>query len=373
MNRIKILDGFRCLAIIMVLLDHYTSTFTKEATRIIYPYHAMSLYPFGDKYSIFFKDGYLGVQLFFMISGFVIYMTLEKTDSFIKFMSKRFFRLFPLLLICSIITFFLPALLDSSHNYPLFHRPYFNFFPSLTFTDLWIWNIVFKTKSVEYIDNAYWTLGLEMKFYLFASILYFASKRNFFRNWLIFNLSILVGYCITLVLFQSINNSFVINFKKIFEVIFFVRYIFYFTLGAYFYRLYTNMSLKNYEKYEIMLLALISCSFLPIAEIIAMLLFSGLFYLFVYKPRYLSFLSSKPVVFIGLVSYPLYLIHQNVGLLLMNKVANHFKIVYSELLVIPTIVFFIGIAYLLHRFIEMPGNKLSKNLFNNSIKREQRG
>src|ERR1700761_3550895 len=161
MKRIKLLDSFRCIAIVMVIFDHYTSTFTFKNTSGMYPHIAKSLYPYGDKYFSYFKDGYLGVELFFMISGFVIYLTLEKASSFTSFVGKRLLRLFPLLLICSLITFLVPFLIDPDKKYLLFHRPAINFFPSLTFSDLWIWNRIFgvtdKINNIEYIDNSYWT------------------------------------------------------------------------------------------------------------------------------------------------------------------------------------------------------------------------
>ncbi|WP_428328114.1 acyltransferase family protein [Mucilaginibacter sp.] len=151
MGRIKILDGFRCVAILIVILFHFTSVYANQNTLIYWPYIVKKLYPYGSKYAGYFEFGHLGVQLFFMISGFVIYMTLEKTNSFSRFIIKRFLRLFPLLLLCSIITYIAPFLLDPEKRYLIFHRPAHNFLPSLSFTDLWMWNIILKTKSVEYI------------------------------------------------------------------------------------------------------------------------------------------------------------------------------------------------------------------------------
>jgi len=49
-----------------------------------------------------YKFGFFGVQLFFMISGFVILMSLEKTEGFFHFIYKRWIRLFPALLIASL-------------------------------------------------------------------------------------------------------------------------------------------------------------------------------------------------------------------------------------------------------------------------------
>lgn len=54
--RITILDGFRAVAIISVMLYHY---FNRWAP----PLNSVSLYPYGSKFS-YFNYGYLGVEFF---------------------------------------------------------------------------------------------------------------------------------------------------------------------------------------------------------------------------------------------------------------------------------------------------------------------
>ncbi len=63
-QRMRIIDGFRCIALIFVLLYHLSN-----------PYVAH--YPHKDFFLHFFEFGYLGVYFFFMVSGFVINRTLE--------------------------------------------------------------------------------------------------------------------------------------------------------------------------------------------------------------------------------------------------------------------------------------------------------
>jgi peptidoglycan/LPS O-acetylase OafA/YrhL len=75
--RISILDGFRAVAIISVMLYHYFSRWTP-------PNNKFSLYPYGNFYD-YFVWGKLGVQFFFIISGFVIYFTLKKTENLASF------------------------------------------------------------------------------------------------------------------------------------------------------------------------------------------------------------------------------------------------------------------------------------------------
>ncbi len=123
-QRIKILDGFRALAILSVLFYHYFSRWAP-------PVNSSSLYPYGNSYS-YFRYGYLGVQFFFIISGFVIYFTLETTASFFTFWLKRLIRLMPSIIIASLITFFIFIIFDNGFIFPASHSAE-NFIPSITF------------------------------------------------------------------------------------------------------------------------------------------------------------------------------------------------------------------------------------------------
>lgn len=366
MNRIKILDSFRCIGILTVMVDHYTSTFTKTNTVKIFPHIAQSLYPYGDKYKTYFQNGGFGFKLFFIISGFVIYMTLNRSESFNEFLKKRFLRIFPLLLICSIITFSLPYILDANCKYLMFHRPLLNFFPSLTFTDLWVWNKVFnvhsKADSIEYIDNVYWTLGNEMKFYIYTSTAYFIFRNNFFKMWLYFALSIM---CIYICSKHFDSSRFFFYMTNLFETTFFAKYVIYFTLGIFFYRIYEKLPVSRFEYTLILLCLTISTlNFMSNGERLALVFHCILFGAFIYKPTYLTLLTSKPMLFIGTISYPLYLIHQNIGVLSINYLADTLRPNCPEVLIIPVIILMILLAYLLHVYVELPIATFVREKFN---------
>lgn len=100
MKRIKELDSLRGIAALMVVLYHYTFRFHEK-------------YSYSFLYDVFnFEYGHLGVELFFMISGFVIYMSIKNINSPLDFLKKRFYRLYPLfwlsLLFTSLVMYFLP-------------------------------------------------------------------------------------------------------------------------------------------------------------------------------------------------------------------------------------------------------------------------
>src|ERR1700741_1455059 len=120
-NRIKILDGFRAIAILCVILFHYYSRWT-------IPSSTTNLYPYGNRFD-FFGYGYLGVEFFFIISGFVIAFTLHRTEGMLVFWKKRMVRLFPAMLFCSLITLVVLRLADAEDIFPAGHSM-LNFFVS---------------------------------------------------------------------------------------------------------------------------------------------------------------------------------------------------------------------------------------------------
>src|ERR1700733_8298890 len=97
-HRLKVLDAFRALAILAVLLHHYL-------VRWAPPYYETNLYGYQHVYSHWFNFGYLGVRFFFMISGFVIFMTLEHCKHAFEFWFRRVARLYPAYILCTIMTF----------------------------------------------------------------------------------------------------------------------------------------------------------------------------------------------------------------------------------------------------------------------------
>ena len=130
-NRILVLDGLRGLAILLVFLFHGYYIWDKT-------------YPFGDlfKDNILVRYGDLGVQLFFLISGFVILMSLEKTSGFIKFIKNRWIRLFPSMLICSVIIFITAGFF---YERPLGIPGWKSLLPGILFVDEGLLERIFKT------------------------------------------------------------------------------------------------------------------------------------------------------------------------------------------------------------------------------------
>lgn len=76
-------------------------------------------------------------------------------------------------------------------------------------------------------------------------------------------------------------------------------------------------------------------------------------------------LSRKGVlVFIGSISFPLYLLHQNIGYLIIRFMEQHG--LRSEIWIIIPIVAMVALAWLVNNFIEKPfSERLKRLLINN--------
>src|ERR1700749_2236917 len=121
-------------------------------------FHFLVRWPDLIKYDYHFPDfldaGKSGVELFFVISGLVISMTILKTRSATDFAVKRFARLFPALFVCCTLTF----LFENNIGPDLFHTSLPDYFMSLT--------LLADKLGFKFVDGVYWTLVVEIEFYI---------------------------------------------------------------------------------------------------------------------------------------------------------------------------------------------------------------
>lgn len=316
-DRVSILDGLRVVAIVMVMFFHYYSRFLETH------------YTYNFAIPTIFSYGYLGVELFFIISGFVISLTLSKCNSFVEFMKKRFIRLIPAMIICSTVTFGFIVLFDRNN---LFResKSIINWVISNTFISPLLINTIFPA-NISYIDGAYWSLWVEITFYIFAGLLYFLSPQRLIGNFSIVVFTGLAGFflCISAtgmnLLTPYIGENFYIALRTFFKIFSFFEYGIWFLIGMVLKQLYydkTNRKLFIY--FSILFLIQIVLIFNIYTFVFSVSTFI-LLLLFVYKPTVIKFLGGKWFSKIGIASYSIYLLHQNIGVLSINRLSPFFN------------------------------------------------
>ncbi|MEH7336910.1 acyltransferase, partial [Neobacillus drentensis] len=178
-SRLKELDTFRGFAAISVVLYHFTIFYDNAFGHV-------NNYPFKLYY------GYFGVQLFFIISGFVIYMTLIKSANLKEFAFKRAARLYPAYITSVIITFFVTR----SYSLDVLKVNYADFIFNLTMIQG-----VIPGVGIDLVDGSYWSLGIEITFYIICALFLLFGLIN--RPFLVSVISLIFIFVIKLL---YINN-----------------------------------------------------------------------------------------------------------------------------------------------------------------------
>jgi peptidoglycan/LPS O-acetylase OafA/YrhL len=356
-KRIQTIDSFRAISIIAVILYHFFSRWTP-------PYNQENLYPYANNFD-FFERGKLGVQFFFIISGFVIYFTLTNTTSFKEFWKKRFARLVPSMFVASVCIFIFISLFDNTNKFPSGHY-IINFIPSLTF----ISPAIFEKfgLNVAYLDGSFWSLWPEIQFYILASSLYFISKKHFLRNLVSISIFFIIGnfliikFCSLNVLPKTTSNQILVMHSMVNECFNILSKLQYFISGVLFFELYRAKSNGNdLNKYItlplifIFLWTIFNLRHDPTSAIIISLQFS-LFFVLIFFPNLLRFLNNKIIAEIGKSSYFLYLIHQRIGVILIFSLC---PILFPQNLIFIVILIFLLIllSIFVTKKIEIPLSK----------------
>lgn len=148
-DRLAALDGLRFLAALSVVLFHFVGQ-TPGAMIFIWGRPYQSIFPELHRY---FAFGRLGVELFFLISGFVICMSAwGRTPR--HFFISRVTRLYPMYWIAIVVSACVIYFADSPFGHPN---------PRLLFANF---TMLQTPLGVDNLDPVYWTLWPELCFYL---------------------------------------------------------------------------------------------------------------------------------------------------------------------------------------------------------------
>lgn len=268
--------------------------------------------------------GHLGVNLFFIISGFVISLSTEG-KTFGQFISSRFIRLYPVFWISVSITSLFIIFIGRE---PLSISKYL---ANMTMLPSYYGNEGF----IEYL---YWTLEFELKFYLMIAVILLVKPIvNISQQKFAVFLSIPLVYNI---LFYSPSTT--ISVRTLFEYFFntyYQNYAQYFIAGMIFYGIYKNS--KNYYNY----IAIAACYVVailiaadrvqaPNSKFGVTSFITSFFLIFLAISlrkvtnesfRFLGKHYKQILITLGVVTYPLYLLHGRMIYLIM-EIFNRYNI-----------------------------------------------
>lgn len=308
--------------------------------------------------------GFIGVDVFFVISGFLIStIIMQKLSqgefSYVDFYTRRIKRIFPALLIILTTTIVIGWFVMFPNELMQLGK---HLAGGATFTS----NLLLA-REIGYFDIGsankpllhLWSLGIEEQYYIlwpiFISILFKTTKKIFFVISLVFLSSFLLN---VLIINKHANYAFYLPLTRIWELTIGSLLAYYILFG----QKNSSLTARNYLvsnslSFFGMLCILISLFMFGNEKIfqswLALLPTLGAFMLiFAGSGSWINrkILASQPFVFFGLISYPLYLWHWPL-LAFLNITQNQIS---SLNIRIMFVVISILLAWLTYKFIEQP-------------------
>jgi len=281
-NRFAELDAFRGIATLIVVCYHYFFRYD-----FVYG-HAQDI-PVG-----WARLGGYGVHFFFMISGFVIFWSLQNNTSPKAFIVSRLSRILPAYYFALPLTFIVITTMGLPGREVTFFEFLFNFTLLQDF---------FYIRNVDYV---YWSLGFEITFYFFITLLLVAGKINNADYWLLS--SLLIGFVV---------YSGLLEIPYLVGKFLMIKHIGQFIAGIIFYRIYTG-SANTISLFILIASAGLNYLIYPWVDATFLLSFYALFYLAIEGK--LSWICNPLLLWLGSISYSLYLLHQNMGYIIIREV-----------------------------------------------------
>ena len=312
--RIKHIDVLRGIAALLVTIFHLTGSSGLSKTAAS-----------AGKY------GYVGVEMFFVISGFILPYSMLKSNykvrDFGKFMCKRVVRIYPAYIVAILLGIILPLLTGRQLI------PWLDIFTQLTFANSFF--------HMDWVSAVFWTLSIEFQFYILIGLAFQAmSSSNAKSVMLILLVTVFSFFCNTRIM------------------------VFYwfpiFSLGL----LIFNWRCLGMPKLHF---------WLGVAALVALIafvhgvpealasLFAVLFIAFVQLEVRTK--ANRLFFFLGTISYSLYLVHWEIGRAAVGF-SRHIPVVGSSEIVRVTIGVLVSVlaGAILYHFVERRSVRLSSEI-----------
>nr|WP_233285717.1 acyltransferase [Bradyrhizobium acaciae] len=335
-TRVPVLDLLRLAAVGAVILYHYGfwGTASHDVQKVALPYLA----PVA-------QYGFLGVPVFFAISGFVIAYSAEGRTP-IGFAIARFSRIYPTFVICMTLTFLATLLVGHAHFQVTWGQ--------------WLANLFIAAPMLgqPYMDDAYWSLVIEVVFYAWIALL---------LAWGIFprriDTIIVVWIAITFA------NELTLD-VPLFEKLFMADDSGFFAVGLLIYEHYRGR--RDTRLYSLLTLAMGTATFQAVHKlerlgvhthgsfdprVVAMICVVSLAIVFAATRIKSVPLPAGFVRAVGGITYPLYLLHLQLGYVILLLITPTPDVLSTTLVVAGMV----ALAWFVWRFLEAPAHYLVRD------------
>jgi peptidoglycan/LPS O-acetylase OafA/YrhL len=336
-SKIKAIQGLRAIAAIMVFNVHFFGQYGSQ--------HYFTNSVFFKFFASFLNSGILGVEIFFVISGYFTWKKLiVNNSSRILFVKSKFIRLMPVYIAATTVIFLREFNLKE-YLYELF------------FIKTFIAGEIYR----NYVS---WTLGWEWLFYIQVILISFVALKNrkYFPIYVI-----LFFLCLILVPKPQTIAWPDLRFLSFIWGILVAEYLD--VLNHRIFKLLDVLSLPliiiSMGIWSLMSQLILYSTFLKSLFFLSNGLFAALLLNTIIKNTsiYSKFLSIKPLQIVGQVSYSFFLIHPLIGIPISNKIYSN---VFNEksMLVSYVISFFVSLLVAMIFYFLFEKNILFKGNLN---------
>ena len=162
------------------------------ALQVVYVHSSKHLFDSVPKTSTIlyyvheFIEKFPGVPIFFTVSGFLVYWSLERNQkNLIKFFKNRLLRIYPGLWVCLLITIILLLIFGAIQAEDFSNKQlYFWLFGQLTFFQFYTPDLI-RDFGVGTPNGSLWTITVEVQYYLVLPIIFFLLtriKKTLYKN-----------------------------------------------------------------------------------------------------------------------------------------------------------------------------------------------
>jgi peptidoglycan/LPS O-acetylase OafA/YrhL len=336
MKRMQLLDYGRFFAAISVIAFHYlfNGIHNGKISSITHIPEVIDLV----------KYGYLGVEFFFMISGYVIFFS-AKNRRASQFAVSRAVRLYPA---------FWVAIIFTSSFAVFWGGEQMAVYPSLILTNFTMVSPIFGR---GFVDGVYWTLIFELKFYILVFILLICGAQKKLDH---------------IFLLWPVVIAIAVYYEKDY-LPYLGSYFCYFSAGAI---LAMMKERKNVLHYSSLLLSLYLCVSFSAGKAPELSEAKGIFYseliigcivamffmfFIIANSKIGSNLSLYGSRLLGGLTYPIYLIHAHFGYMFISQFATEEN---KLLIYLLTVFIVLSASYLIHILVEKKYSNFWKEFFN---------